>query len=68
MGQYILFAYSIAVVLDTLGFYIETVFYCSNFELRLNDFNFFVMGKEYVSSLLSVILVLSIVIKVVKVI
>ena len=47
-GQYTLFAYSMAVILDTLGFCMEKVFYCSNFGFRLNDFNFYVMGKAYV--------------------
>ena len=46
MDQYILFACSMAVILDTLVFYMETIFYCSNFGLRLNDFNFYVMGKK----------------------
>ena len=46
------------VILDTHGFCMETVFYSSNFGLRLNDFNFYVMGKECVSFLLSAILVL----------
>ena len=36
-----LFAYSTAVILYTLWFCIETVFYCSNLGLHLNDFNFF---------------------------
>ena len=35
-----------------------TVFICSNLGLRLNDFNFYVMGKKYMLSLLSAILVL----------
>ena len=47
-----------AVILDTLGFCAETVFYCLNSGLRLSDFNFYVMGKKYVLSLLSAILVL----------
>ena len=34
----------------------ETVFYCSNFGLRFNDFNLYVMSKTYVLSLLSAIL------------
>ena len=46
------------VILDTLGFCMETVFYCSNRGLRLNDFNFYVMGKKYMFSLFSAILVL----------
>ena len=36
----------------------KTAFYCSNFGLHLNDFNFYVMGKKYVLSSLSAILVL----------
>ena len=36
----------------------ETVLYCSNLGVRLNDFNFYVMGKKYMLSLLSTILVL----------
>ena len=36
----------------------ETVLYCSNLGVRLNDFNFDVMGKKYMLSLLSTILVL----------
>ena len=47
MGHYILFAYNMAVILDTLGFCMESVFYCSNLGLRLNDFNFYVMGYIY---------------------
>ena len=35
-----------------------TVFYCSNLGLRLNDFNFYAMGKKYMLSLLSAIFVL----------
>ena len=35
----------------------DTVFYCSNFGLRLNDFNFFMMGEKYMLSLLSAIIV-----------
>ena len=58
LGQYILFVYSMAVILDAFWFCMETVFYCSNFGLRLNDFHFYVMGKKYMLSLLSAILVL----------
>ena len=47
-----------AVILDTPGFCMERVLYCSNFGLRFNDFNLYVMGKKYVLSLLSAILVL----------
>ena len=54
----ILFAYSMVVIFDTPWFCMETVFYCSNFGLRSNDFNLYVMGKKYVLSFLSVILVL----------
>ena len=46
------------VSLDTLEFCIYTVSYCSNFGLHLNDLNIYVMGKKYVLSLLSAILVL----------
>ena len=42
-----LFAYSMAVIFDTPGFCMETVLYCSNFGLRFNDFNLYVMGKKY---------------------
>ena len=35
----------------------ETVFYCSYFMLRFNAFNLYVMGKRYVLSLLSPILI-----------
>ena len=58
MGPVYLFAYSMAIILHTLWFCMETVFYCSNLGLRLNDFNFYVIGKKYVLSLLSAILVL----------
>ena len=34
-----------------------TVFFCSNLGLRLYDFNFYVMGKKYMLSLLCAILV-----------
>ena len=44
----------------------ETVFYCSNSELRFNDFNLYVMGKKYVLFLSSAILVLCNRVKVVK--
>ena len=47
-GQYISFAYKIAVTLDNLGCCMETVFYCLNFGLYLNNFNFYVMGKKCV--------------------
>ena len=35
-----------------------TVFFCSNLDLRLYDFNFNVMGKKYILSLLCATLVL----------
>ena len=54
----VLFAYSMAVILDTLVFCMETVFYCLNLGLRLNDFNFYVMGKKNMLPLLSALLVL----------
>ena len=57
-GQYVLFAISMAVILYTLCFCMETVLYCFNLGVRLNDFNFYVMGKKYMLSLLSTILVL----------
>ena len=44
-------AYSMALILDTTGLCMETVFYCSNFGPRLNDFNFYVMGKKYIQLL-----------------
>ena len=53
MGKYILFAYSMAIILVTPGFCMETVFYCSNFGLRFNDFNLYVIGKKYVLSFFS---------------
>ena len=39
-----------AVILDTPGFCMEKVFYCSDFGLCLNDFNFYKVGKKYVLS------------------
>ena len=56
-GQYILLAYSMAVILYRLWFCMETVFYCSNLGLRLNDFNIYLIGKKYMLSLLCTILV-----------
>ena len=47
-----LFAYSMVVILYTLWFI------CSHLGFRLNDTNFYVMGKKYMLSLLSAILVL----------
>ena len=43
-----------------------TVFFCSNLGLHLYDFNFDVMGKKYMRSLLCAILVLGNLLKVVK--
>ena len=43
---------------DTLWFCMETAFRCSNLGPHLNGFNLYVMGKKYMLSLLSVILVL----------
>ena len=54
-----------AVIFDTSGFCMETVFYCSNFGLRFNDFNFYIMGKKYVLYCL-LFLFYAIVLKVVK--
>ena len=53
-----LFAYSMSLILYALWFSMVTVFICSNLGLRLNDFNFYVMDKKYMLSLLSAILVL----------
>ena len=47
MGPVCLFAYIKAVILNTHPLSIETVFSCSYLGLRLNDFNFYVMGKKY---------------------
>lgn len=58
MGLHILFAYGMAVNLYTFGFCMETVFHCSNLGPRLNEFSLYVMGKKYMLSLLSDILVL----------
>ena len=53
-----LFVYRLAVILYTLWFSMVIVFICSNRGLLINDFNFYVMGKKYMLSLLSAILVL----------
>ena len=57
MDLHILFAYGMAMNLNTFGF-LETVFHCSNLGPRLNEFSFYVMGKKYMLSLLSDIFVL----------
>ena len=62
--QYILFAY-MAIILDALGFCMETVFYCPNLGLRLND-HFYAMGKKYMLSVCPQFLFCTKVLKVVK--
>ena len=53
-----LFACTMTEVVYTLWFSMVIVFICSNRGPSLNDFNFYVMGKKYMLSLLSTILVL----------
>ena len=65
-GKYVQFACSMVVILYTLWLSMMTVIFCWNLGCHLNDFNFYVMGKKYMLSLLCAFLVWAIVLKVVK--